>query len=237
AAWGQLAPLLPAPAAVAGYSVGELAAWAAAGVCDAATAMELARRRAALMDRDAAECPTGLLSISGLGGDRVDRLCADFDLAVAIRNGIDSVVVGGRQASLPAAEEAVRRLGGRGTLLNVQVASHTRWMARAARDFAELIAPLPFHAPRTALFSNAGGRVATVAHLKDALARQIDHVVRWDDCMEGIAARQVGCVLEVGPGQALARMWNQRHPHTPARSADEFRSARAVAAWVARWSG
>jgi [acyl-carrier-protein] S-malonyltransferase len=52
--------------------------------------------------------------------------------------------------------------------------------------------------------------------------------------MEGIAARRVSCVLEIGPGQALARMWNERFPQIPARSADEFRSAAGIAAWVAR---
>jgi [acyl-carrier-protein] S-malonyltransferase len=50
--------------------------------------------------------------------------------------------------------------------------------------------------------------------------------------MENIRARQVRCVLEVGPGQALARMWNQRYPNIPGRSCDEFRSAAAIANWV-----
>jgi [acyl-carrier-protein] S-malonyltransferase len=50
--------------------------------------------------------------------------------------------------------------------------------------------------------------------------------------MENIAARKVTCVLEVGPGQALARMWNQRFPTVPARACDDFRSAAAIAAWL-----
>jgi hypothetical protein len=41
-----------------------------------------------------------------------------------------------------------------------------------------------------------------------------------------------GCVLEIGPGQALSRMWNQRYPDTPARSCDDFRSASAVTDWI-----
>ena len=40
-------------------------------------------------------------------------------------------------------------------------------------------------------------------------------------------------VLEIGPGQALARMWNERYPDVPARSCDEFRSAAGIANWVA----
>ena len=67
-----------------------------------------------------------------------------------------------------------------------------------------------------------------------ALSLQIAQTVRWDGCMENIRSRQVDCVLEIGPGAALARMWNQRYPDVPARSADEFRTASAVVDWVLR---
>lgn len=236
AAWGQLASLLPAPSTMAGYSVGELAAFAAAGAYDSTTAIALAQQRAALMDHSAEAFPMGMLGISGLAARPLEQLCSDFELAVAIRNCVDGVVVGGSQAALLAAAEAVQRQGAHGTQLNVHVASHTPWMADAACAFADLIAPLPFRAPQTVLFSNAAGRVTTVTQLKAALARQIDHTVRWDNCMEDIAARRIQCVLEIGPGQALARMWNQHHPRIPARSVDEFRSAQSIADWVGRWS-
>lgn len=52
--------------------------------------------------------------------------------------------------------------------------------------------------------------------------------------MDALHERQVRCVLEVGPGSALARLWNERFPETPARSVDEFRAASAVADWVMR---
>ena len=66
AAWHGLAPRLPAPAAVAGYSVGELAAFCAAGVFGEVDAMALASDRAAAMDRSAAGRDTGLLSVLSL---------------------------------------------------------------------------------------------------------------------------------------------------------------------------
>lgn len=234
AAWSQLATQLPVPVAVAGYSVGELAAFAVAGVYDPATAIDLARQRAALMDREAEKGAAGLLAISGLADLALQALCAEAGLAIAIRNGVGSVVVGGPRAALAAAAETASRLGAHCTPLNVHVASHTPWMAGAANDFARAIAALPFEAPRMALFSNYTGGVVGAAQAREALAAQIDHAVRWDECMEGIAARRVSCVLEIGPGRALARMWNARFPQIPARSADEFRSVAGIAAWVAR---
>jgi [acyl-carrier-protein] S-malonyltransferase len=52
--------------------------------------------------------------------------------------------------------------------------------------------------------------------------------------MDCIAERGVRCVLEVGPGAALAAMWRERHPGIPARSVDEFQSPDGVALWVQR---
>ena len=74
--------------------------------------------------------------------------------------------------------------------------------------------------------------IATADQARSALAAQIATTVRWDECMENIHARGVDCVLEIGAGPALARMWNQRYPDVPARAADEFRSVQAVVGWV-----
>jgi [acyl-carrier-protein] S-malonyltransferase len=83
------------------------------------------------------------------------------------------------------------------------------------------------------LFSNAADRIHDAAQAGRALAAQIATTVRWDECMENISARAPDCVLEIGPGQALARMWNQRYPDIPARSCDDFRSRSTLIEWIA----
>ncbi len=232
AAWAQLAPLVPPPAAVAGYSVGELAAFSAAGVIDAGAAAALAPQRAEAMDRCAARAPGGLLAVSGLSEQKLEQLRIDAGLELAIRNGNASVVLGGPIAALNDAERMAMAAGAQCTRLRVNVASHTPWMREAAESFSLALAQVPFHAPRALLFSNAGDRIRDAGSARLALAAQIAQTVRWDECMENIMARQVRCVLEVGPGQALARMWSQRYPGVPARACDDFRSAAAIAAWL-----
>jgi [acyl-carrier-protein] S-malonyltransferase len=107
-------------------------------------------------------------------------------------------------------------------------------MAGAARAFAEQLAALPFAVPRTTLVCNLGAATPRRAEaLKQALAGQIAATVPWDACQDAIAERRVRCVLEVGPGSTLSRLWNAREPQVPARSIDEFRSAAAIADWVA----
>ena len=233
AAWNQLAPIVAAPGAIVGYSVGELAAFSTAGVIDPVSTIALAGQRAAAMDECAARTPGGLLAVTGLSSPLLERLRAQTGLALAIRNGEESVILGGPMAALAEAERVALRQGGQCTRLRVKVASHTPWMREAAGHFARTLESIPFHAPRVALFSNAADRVCDATSARNALAAQIAATVRCDECMENIMARQPRCVLEVGPGQTLARMWNQRYPTVPARACDDFRSAAAIAAWLA----
>lgn len=234
AAWMQLSRSLPPPAAVAGYSVGELASFAAADVFDARIALALAGTRARAMDRCAAEAPGGLLAVSGLPQARIERLCAESGAAIAIDNDSHAVVLGGPHAVLDVAARVAQAAGAHCTRLKVDVASHTPWMQAAVDEFAQALSTLSLRVPRLPLFSNAADRITNGAQAARALALQIAQSVRWSSCMDNIHARQVGCVLEVGPGAALARMWNQRFPDVPARSADEFRSASAIIDWVLR---
>lgn len=233
AAWQQLAVHLPRPAIVAGYSVGELGAFAAAGVYGADAALALAAARAHAMDAAAAGHEgTGLLGVTGATHDALAPWCERFGLALAIRIGPGSAVVGGPRASLDAAAAAAPALGLRCTALNIAMASHTRWMAAATSDFARALADVPMARPSTVLLSGAIGRVRDPAQAREALAVQISRTVQWDACMDAIAAQRVDAVLEVGPGSALARMWSERWPEVPVRSVDEFRTASAIAKWV-----
>lgn len=233
AAWQALAPQLPRPGVLAGYSVGELPAFCAAGLFDVDTALRLARQRAALMDACAGGEPAGLLSVSGVGGAAIERLCAEGVLAVAIRLAPDRCVLGGTLAALAAARPWLLGQGAELKLLRVQVASHTPAMAAAAAGFQALLDPMDWRRPEGVLVCNldgAGRRDPSA--LKRALAQQIDHALAWDRCLVSIAERQPRCVLEIGPGSTLARQWAAACPDVPVRSIDEFHRSDAVVAWV-----
>lgn len=238
AAWAQLATMLPAPAAVAGYSVGELPAFAAAGVFEFPAALALAKARAAAMDRCAALAPGGLLAVSGIPLGKVDAFLAASGarqgVSIAIRNAPSMVVLGGPDAALQDALQQLTARGARCVRLNVEVASHTPSMQPASSAFAAALALQALRAPRIPLFSCTADRVFGGDAAAAALATQLSATLLWDDCLDGVHARHVDCVLEIGPGAALASMWNQRFPDTPARSADEFEDLRAVAAWIGK---
>ncbi len=233
AAWRSLAQHLPPPAWIAGYSVGELAAFSAAGVFDAATALDLAEQRAAAMDACAQAAPGGMLGVTGLARPDVERLCASSGLHLAIDNGPVSVVLGGPTEALDRAERAGPALGAQVQRLKVAVASHTPLMAGARTAFADVLRHQPLCAPQITLLAGATvERVRQAEQARHALSAQISQTIRWGECMEALHARGVRCVLEVGAGQALARMWHQRFPDVPARSVDEFRHADGILQWL-----
>lgn len=237
AAWACLAPRLPAPAVIAGLSVGELAAFCAAGVFDATAALAVAHDRAAAMadsDRaNAAGQPTGLLAVSGAAAAVLADACGRFGLALALQLTTDRAVLGGPVAALEQAASALAAAGVQATGLAVRLASHTRWMAAAVPVLARRLDGLPMAPPRCVLVCNhTAAREHDADRLRAALAGQVAHTVRWDRCMDAVAERRPACVLEVGPGHTLAALWNERHPAIVARSVDEFRSPAAVAAWV-----
>jgi [acyl-carrier-protein] S-malonyltransferase len=233
AAWARLAPQLPAPAGIAGYSVGELAAFSAAGVFDATTAIALAGRRAAAMDQAAGGAPGGLLAVSGAPEAVIEGWCRAHGCSVAIRIAADAVVVGGLAAALQSLHQHASAQFAKCSALNVAVASHTPALQPAADAFRQVLRATPLTLPMLPLFSNAtGDAVHTTAQAAELLSGQIAQTVQWSACLDALHARQPRCVLEIGPGTALATMWNRRHPDVPARSADEFRSTAALLKWM-----
>ena len=233
ATWRVLSAMLPAPTVIAGYSVGELAAFHAAGVIGAAEAQAIADERAELMDASTGGVATGLLSVADAPAALIAGLCRRHELAVAIRLGAGRVVLGGRKSALTAAAKDATDAGAKATDLALAVASHTPWMEHAVGPFAALLESIQFDRPRTALVCDHDAAVLWhPAELRRALALQLAETIRWDDCMNAVEERRVRCVLELGPGSALSRMWNSRNPTVPARSVDEFRTTDAIARWV-----
>ncbi|MGM9480726.1 acyltransferase domain-containing protein [Roseateles sp. NT4] len=231
AAWQSLAADLPQPAMVAGYSVGELAAFAAAGVFDATAALDLAATRAQAMSDSVAGQATGLLAVQGPHALRL----AEAALPIAIRINAERVIVGGAVADLDAHAARWTAAGLRCSRLPIALASHTPAMAAAATAFAGRLAAIDLQTPRSTVVCNFTGTASrSPAALALALSGQIASTVRWDDCMDSVAERGVACVLEVGPGSALAAMWRERHPDVPVRSIDEFQGPEGVLDWVHR---
>jgi [acyl-carrier-protein] S-malonyltransferase len=135
-AYMRFASQLPAPALVAGYSVGQIAACSAAGGFDAHDAIAIAASRARLMDEACPE-PAGLAAVLGLDEHTLDTLCARTGAEIAIRNGPRHFVVGGPETCLRALiVQSVAQGATRAQSLPVTTPAHTRWLDPAVPRFA-----------------------------------------------------------------------------------------------------
>lgn len=235
--WARLQPHLPRPVCAAGYSLGEMAACAAANAFDPAAGLALCRERARLMDA-AAPGASGMLAILGLDVGSVQAIAADCGLAVAIRNSPRHLVVAGPAAGIAAAETRALAAGAARTVrLAVNTPSHTASLAAAARAFGPCLAEFPEGRLAFPVLSAIDGRPAHKRRAAAAaLARQIDTGLDWEACMATLIEMQPDAVLEIGPGNALSRLLAEQAPELPVRACDDFRRPEAVLAWLGRFS-
>ncbi len=224
-------------AVIAGYSVGELAAWGCAGILDVESTLRLAHRRAVLMD-DASPPGYGLAGIVGLTRAGLEQVLGKHGAHIAIVNADDSFVVGGAAASLDAVcQDAMARGASRTVRLPVSVPSHTAILARAVDPFATALRAAGCRPPRRGirLLSGVDGRaVDDVESGATKLACQIATEIDWAACLDSCRASGARLVLELGPGTALSRMAARMFPSGCARALDDFRTVSGVRAWLAR---
>ncbi|WP_428564452.1 MAG: acyltransferase domain-containing protein [Solidesulfovibrio sp. DCME] len=226
---------LPEPSLFAGYSLGELASYGAAGVFAPETLLGLAGKRAACMDA-AATVPSGLSAVLGLPEKAVAGLCAAHGGHVAIVDGPEHVIVGAALADLPGLEQGLAQAGAtRLVRLRVPLASHTPLLAGASRCFGAVLDTLAFRLPGAAILSGVtASPVWNPAEAKKALADQLERTVRFGDAIEAAVARGCGVFLELGPGASLSHMVLERHPEAQARSLDDFKDPRRAVDWLRR---
>ncbi|RSN68195.1 MULTISPECIES: ACP S-malonyltransferase [Actinomadura] len=192
-----------APDAVAGHSVGELAAAAIAGVLTPEAALVLVRERGRAMAEAAAVTETGMTAV--LGGD-ADEVLAAIDkhgLTPANVNGAGQVVAAGtveRLAEFAEEPPAKARL----RPLSVAGAFHTEHMAPAADTLRRLAPGVPVADPAPRLLQNRDG--AVVRDGRDFVGRLVEQVsapVRWDACMDAMRELGVTAIIELPPAGTL----------------------------------
>jgi [acyl-carrier-protein] S-malonyltransferase len=189
---------------VAGHSVGEIAAYAIAGVMAADDAVALAATRGAEMAKACAAEPTGMSAV--LGGDETEVLTRleQLDLFPANRNAAGQIVAAGPLTALeklaedPPAKARVRALATAG-------AFHTKYMASALEGYAAAAAAIATAEPTATLLSNRDGKpVTTAAVAMETLVAQLTQPVRWDLCTATLAEHDVKAIVEFPPAGALA---------------------------------
>jgi [acyl-carrier-protein] S-malonyltransferase len=208
-------PLSAGDVIVAGHSVGEIAAYAIAGVISPDDAVMLAATRGREMAKACALEPTGMAAV--LGGDETEVLARleQLDLTPANRNAVGQIVAAGPLTALdklaedPPAKARVRKLATAG-------AFHTQFMAPALEAYSAAAAQVASGEPTATLLSNRDGQpVASAAAAMENLVAQLTQPVRWDLCTETLRAKGVTAIVEFPPAGTLAGIAKRELRGTP----------------------
>ena len=196
---------------VAGHSLGEYSALAAADALSVDTAAKLLKLRGQAMQR---AVPVGQGAMASLIGPKADVALAEAAAeagsaigvcVVANDNNIGNVVISGDAAAVDKAIEHAKALGARAILLNVSAPFHCPLMQPAADEMAEALGRTEFAPPRAPLVANVTARpVHEPDTIRRLLVEQVTGRVRWRESMEWLVSEGgVTRFAELGSGKVL----------------------------------
>ena len=195
----------------AGFSVGEYAALAAAGVIADGDLFRIVQARGEAMEAasrgaDTDGGPAGMAAVIGLPPERVTAVLAGVDGAWAANfSSPAQVVLAGTAEGLAAAEQACTAAGARRFVaLKVSGPFHSPLIESARVRFAEVVAGFTFHDPAHPVYANVtGGRIASGAEAKRLCVEQIVSSVQWVTEIHNLVEDGFERFLETGPGKVL----------------------------------
>lgn len=215
---------------VAGHSLGEYTAVAAAGGMGLEAAVQCVRLRGEAMVRSGAE--GSMSAILGLEPDAADKVARENGVVFANDNAAGQAIFSGPVEALAKAEEAAKAAGAKRALrLNVSGPFHTPVMAGAAGEVRDFLKSHPLKALAVPCMMNASAELRTDADaVTEGLVAQVTSRVRWREGMMRLADAGVVQVVEFGVGKVLSGLASR----CDARLAGASLSNRAeVDAWLA----
>ena len=198
---------LETPSMVAGHSLGEFSALAAAGAMSFEDALKLVAVRASAMQKCCEKVPGSMAAIIKLPTETIEEVCASCSGLVipANYNSEGQVVISGEAEAVAEACKKMMEAGAKRALpLPVSGAFHSPLMEPARIELAEAIDKTPFQAPACPVYQNVTALPATDPDvIKANLLKQLTSPVRWTQTVQNMVADGADYFLEIGPGTVL----------------------------------
>ncbi len=196
----------PAPAFVAGHSLGEYTTLAATNVIDFAKTVYLARERGRLMSEAGLGQPGGMVAIIGLDEATLAGVCKETETWIANFNCPGQLVISGAKENLTKASEKAKAKGASRVIpLQVSGAFHTPLMQTAVDGISRIITTLNFSDPSVPIIANTTAKPLTSSEqIKTELTNQLCNGVQWQRSIEYMVENGVSTFIEIGPGTVLS---------------------------------
>jgi malonyl CoA-acyl carrier protein transacylase len=213
---------------LAGHSLGEIGALAAAGALSEEDALRLVAARGRLMDEAgrAAGGDGSMIAILGRGAaEAAPEIAAATGLAVANDNAPQQVVLSGSRTAFPAATQEAEARGVKARELPVAGAFHSPMMASAVPEFRRVLDEIEVRDAKVTVVSAV--TAAPIADIRATLADGIVEPVRWRDTLHTLHSLGARRFLEIGPGKVLTGLVRRTLEDVEAAVADQPEVAHA----------
>lgn len=206
--WQELGA--PAPAVMAGHSLGEYSALVCSGAMAFTDAVKLVELRGLAMQEAVPEGVGAMAAIIGLDNESIAANCEKAAQGQVVSpvnfNSPGQVVIAGHKEAVERANVLMKESGAKRALpLPVSVPSHCALMHPAAEKLAAALQLVEIQAPTIPVINNVDVAVETdAARIKDALVRQLFSPVRWTEIVENMANSGIEFEVEMGPGKVLS---------------------------------
>jgi malonyl CoA-acyl carrier protein transacylase len=191
---------------MAGHSLGELSALAAAGAVDVERGLELVVLRGHLMEEAARQSASdgAMLALLGGGPERATELAHEHGLTVANDNAPGQLVLAGERDAINELASVARAEGFKSIVLDVAGAFHSPAIAAAREPFLAELRKVDWKQPPVPVIS--GFTAAPFDDIAEELAQAVVNPVRWRDVMTALYDLGARDFVDVGPGRVLARL-------------------------------
>ncbi len=210
------------PNAVAGFSLGELAAATVSGTFDEETGFRLVCRRGELMQTEAEKYDTFMAAVVKLTPEKVQEVSSKYSDVYPVNfNGPGQTTVAGLKTQMADFVEDVKAAGGRAIPLRVGGAFHSPFMQGASKAFAEEVSKAEVRERTITLYSNMTAEPYGEDVTK-LLSGQISSPVQWEKIVRNMIAEGIGIFIEIGPGKTLTNIIKKIDAGVKAVSVTEY---------------
>lgn len=221
------------PDAVAGFSLGEIAALTFVEVLTPKQGVSLVCKRAAFMSEATAKTGGSMAAILKLSNEKVDELSKKYEHIFPVNyNCPGQVSVAGDKNELVEFCKDVQNAGGKPVPLAVSGAFHSPFMDKASEKIAALLEGMVLNTPSVTLYSNYTSLPYdnNQENMKENIAKQVNHPVLWQTIIEKMAADGIDTFIEVGAGKTLCGLIKKTLPNAKIHHVEDTDSLNATIA-------
>lgn len=204
----------PAADFMAGHSLGELSALAAAGAITFEDGLRLVRKRGELMKAAGEKAPGGMAAVLGLDAAQVTEACEKAqsetgkEVQLANDNCPGQIVVSGNPDAVERTGEIMQEMGARKVVpLTITIAAHSPLMASASAEFSAALEDVTIGTPSVPVIGNTtAAPLTTPEEIRAELNAQLTGSVRWTESMQYLVGQGITELYEVGSGDVLQKL-------------------------------